>query len=217
MAPRTRPARTPGRPGRSPASSRAESNQRTQVARAAAQLIAEGLNDYQAAKRKAVRQLGLSGSVAMPDDAEVEAALRLHQSLFGSMALSDAEKNLQQAALAALERLAQFSPWLVGPILSGAATSHTDIEMEIVDVEPKIFEMQLLGLALPFTLAPAGCTPPDQATRYVINFGQHTIRCTVFRTEAARRTAMSGNDRSTVRARLPEARARLMSQETTAS
>ncbi len=217
MAPRNRPARTPGRPGRSQASSRTESNQRTQVAQAAAQLIAEGMNDYQAAKRKAVRQLGLSGSVAMPDDAEVEVALRLHQSLFGSQALSDAVRKLQQAALEALQCLAQFSPWLVGPILSGAATAHTDIELEVVGVEPKIFEMQLLGLALPFTLASTGGAHPDQATRYVINFGHHIIRCTVFRTEAARRTAMSGNDRRTERAQLPEARARFMNQETTAS
>jgi hypothetical protein len=208
---------TAGRSDRSSAGSRSELNQRTRVAQAAARLIGDGMNDYQAAKRKAVSQLGLSGNVAMPDDAEVEAALRLHQSLFASAALPDAVRSLQQAALAALERLAQFSPWLVGPILSGAATAHTDIEMEIVGVEPKIFELHLLNQALPFALSPTGSARQDLATRYVINFGPHHIRCTIFRTEAARRTTLTGSDRRIERAQLPEARARFVTQEATRS
>lgn len=217
MGSHPRPDRTESRSGRPLANSRAELNQRTRVAQVAARLIAEGLNDYEAAKRKAARQLGLSGSIAMPDDAEVEGALRQHQSLFGNPVQSEMVRKLQGVALEALAHLAQFSPWLVGPVLSGAATVHSDIEIEMVGVEPKVFEMHLLSRALPFTLSPIPHTRQDLATRYVINFDQHSIRCTVFPTEAARRAAMSRRNRSMERAQLPEARARFARQEATPS
>ena len=47
---------------------------RSAVAQAAARLIAEGLTDYHAAKKKAARQLGISEKNGLPDNHEIEKA-----------------------------------------------------------------------------------------------------------------------------------------------
>jgi len=50
---------------------------------AAARIIAEdGLDDYAAAKRRAARQLGAEATQALPNNEEVEDALRAHLALY---------------------------------------------------------------------------------------------------------------------------------------
>ena len=56
---------------------------RVRIAQATARLIAEhGLNDWQLAKRKACRELGLPDHEALPGNDEVEEALRNYNTLF---------------------------------------------------------------------------------------------------------------------------------------
>ena len=56
---------------------------RASIANAAARLMAEdGITDFHLAKKKAARQLGLPDHVAFPDNAEVEAELRIYQRLY---------------------------------------------------------------------------------------------------------------------------------------
>jgi hypothetical protein len=51
---------------------------RRQIASAAARLIAEeGIRDYGLAKRKAARQLGVGPNEELPNNAEIEEAVRL--------------------------------------------------------------------------------------------------------------------------------------------
>jgi hypothetical protein len=188
--------------------SRLERNQTLRLAQVAAQLIAEGLNDYQAAKRKAARQLGFPTHIAMPDDAAVEAAVRQHQGLFGDPAQLTALRQLREVALEVMDRLAQFSPWLLGPVLTHTATIHSDIELEIVDVEPKIFEMSMLDKRVAFDLLPTSAAHRDSIARYDISYGRYNLRCTVYRSEAVRRSADSKMNRKKERVQLAQAKAR---------
>ena len=56
---------------------------RRRIAHAAARILAEnGALDYGSAKRKAARQLGVPESGSLPDNQQVEDALRSYQSLF---------------------------------------------------------------------------------------------------------------------------------------
>ena len=65
--------------------SRRESNLRLQIAYLAARLMAEdGGLDYGAAKTKAARQAGLADTHLLPDNREIEAALREYQELYQS-------------------------------------------------------------------------------------------------------------------------------------
>ena len=125
-------------------------NDRAHVAQVAARLIAEGLTDYRAAKLKAARQLGIDGRHALPDNHEVEAALREHLALFARDIQPQVLSALREIALQVMSRLQQFSPWLVGPVLNGTANEFSEIELEIIGVDPKIFETHLIGARVSF-------------------------------------------------------------------
>jgi hypothetical protein len=148
-------------------SDRASQQLRTLITRQAAKLIAEGLTDYHAAKLKAARQLNCNDKNALPDNHEIEAALREHLSLFAA--------DTQPAALAALRRVALramrwlqiegqgsasksaanaivFEPWLAGAVLNGTANEFSDVELELVGVETKTMEFILLNRGVEFDL-----------------------------------------------------------------
>ena len=69
----------------SKARSRRDSNLRRQIAYIAARMMAEdGIADYGTAKTKAARQAGLADSAQLPDNHEIEEALREYQGLYQS-------------------------------------------------------------------------------------------------------------------------------------
>ena len=112
-------------------SPRAQRN-RSRIAQTTARLIAEhGLTDWNAAKRKACRELGLPDREALPDNDEVEQALRDYNSLF----LSDEQPTrLRQQRLEALrwmERLSEWKPVLTGAVAAGWATAHSELRLEL--------------------------------------------------------------------------------------
>jgi hypothetical protein len=63
--------------------SRRDSNLRRHIAYIAARMIAEdGIADYATAKQKAARQAGLADMNLLPDNQEIEEALREYQGLY---------------------------------------------------------------------------------------------------------------------------------------
>ncbi len=148
--------------------SRTSDQLRLRIAQASAKLIAEGLTDYHAAKLKAARQLNCVDKNALPDNHEIEAALREHLALFAGAFAG----NTQPEALAALRRVAlramrwlqietsaiaqdhepPFEPWLTGAVLNGTANEFSEIELEIVGVESKTIEFILLNRGVAFEL-----------------------------------------------------------------
>ena len=62
--------------------SRRDSNLRRHLAYVAARMIAEDGADYASAKLKAARQAGLADSNLLPDNQEIEEALREYQGLY---------------------------------------------------------------------------------------------------------------------------------------
>jgi hypothetical protein len=127
-------------------------NDNARIAQRAAQLIAEGLTDYRAAKLKAARQLGINARDAMPDNGMIDAALRSHYALFDHDKQPKALSALRDIAITVMSRLGEFEPWLVGPVLTGTANANSDIDIEIVGVDSKRFEMYLLDACIEFTL-----------------------------------------------------------------
>ena len=73
---------------------------RRRIAHEAARLIAlDGSLDYGAAKRKAARTLGAPDSRALPDNQEIEAALRSYQALYQAEEQNGHLALLRQVAL----------------------------------------------------------------------------------------------------------------------
>ena len=156
------------RRGSSPYSSdRASQQLRTLVTRQAAKLIAEGLTDYHAAKLKAARQLNCNDKNALPNNHEIEAALREHLSLFCADTQPPVIAALRRVALRAMRWLQiegqggagqlatsaiVFEPWLAGAVLNGTANEFSNIELELVGVETKTMEFILLNRGVEFDL-----------------------------------------------------------------
>jgi hypothetical protein len=117
-----------------------------EIAYLAARLIAEdGMTNVGAAKQKAARQMGIAERGLLPDDHEIESALRSHQAIFQNDSQPQECHVLRRAAVDVMRWLDRFSPWLVGGVLSGSANRFSRVELEIVTGDPKRLEMFLFN------------------------------------------------------------------------
>lgn len=124
---------------------------RRRIAHAAARLLAEdGSLDYGNAKRKAARQLGAPDSGSLPDNQQVEDALRSYQALYQADETRSLLAHLRQTAIDYMERLAAFDPHLTGSVLNGTAGPHADINLQLFTDDQKELEFLLLGLDSPY-------------------------------------------------------------------
>ena len=95
-------------------------------------MIAEhGLNDWQAAKRKACRHLGLPDHEALPGNEEVEQALRDYNTLFQGTVQMASLRAQRVDALDWMEKLSQWKPLLTGAVAAGWATEHSEVRLEL--------------------------------------------------------------------------------------
>jgi hypothetical protein len=130
---------------------RSSNGSRASIASAAARLMAEdGIADYHHAKRKAARQLGLPEHTAYPDNAEVEAELRVYRSLYQEQAHPELIRAMRLSALRLLELLADYSPHLAGSVLDGTAGEHSHIDILLFADSAKEVEIFLLNHGIEF-------------------------------------------------------------------
>lgn len=124
---------------------------RRQVAYLAARLIAEeGITNYGQAKQKAAKQAGFIDSKALPDNSEIEAALREYQALYQGEDHVELLIGLRELALSAMQLLAEFHPRLTGPVLDGTATEFSPIELELFTDSGKDVELFLINRNIPY-------------------------------------------------------------------
>jgi len=124
---------------------------RTRIAALAARIIAEdGIEDFAKAKRKAARQLGLTDTQLLPNNEEIEVELRLYQSLYQNEEQRERVSFLRNQALAAMEQLAEFKPYLTGPVLKGTAGRYADIDLQVFADSGKELEIFLLNRNIPY-------------------------------------------------------------------
>lgn len=111
---------------------------RRRVALEAARLISEhGIRDYQLAKRKAARHVGVSEDGYLPRNREIEDALREHQRLFRADEQVLALRARREAAREVMRFLERFEPRLVGPVLNGTADVHSPVNLHVFDDSPE--------------------------------------------------------------------------------
>lgn len=115
-----------------------------EIAQAAARLVVEEGLEYGAAKRRASRQLGLAARSALPDNDTLEEAVREYISIFCAETQPQELAALRKLALAWMERLAQFRPYLGGAVWHGTATRLSDIYLLLFCDDPKSAELALI-------------------------------------------------------------------------
>jgi len=118
---------------------------RARVAEEAARIMREqGVRDFLLAKRKAADRLGVVDRNALPANQEISAALAAQQRLFGGPAHEDNLRALREVALRAMALLERFNPRLVGAVLSGTATPHSDISLHLFAPTPEEVAFMLI-------------------------------------------------------------------------
>ncbi|MGV3728084.1 hypothetical protein [Hydrogenophaga sp.] len=115
-----------------------------EIAAVAARLVVEEGLEYAAAKRRAVKQLGLPPRTALPDNAALDAAVREDIAVFCPDTQATELHALRELALLWMERLKDFRPHLGGAVWHGLATRHSDIYLQMFCDDPKAPEWALL-------------------------------------------------------------------------
>jgi hypothetical protein len=111
---------------------------------AASRLIVEEGLDYGAAKRRAVKQLGLPPRTELPSHDEVEAEVRDYIALFCADTQPTELRALRELALVWMQRMADFRPYLGGSVWHGTATKLSDIYIALFCDDSKSAEIALI-------------------------------------------------------------------------
>ncbi|HEY3785464.1 MAG TPA: hypothetical protein VGL55_09300 [Steroidobacteraceae bacterium] len=175
-------------------------NLRQALAQEAARIMAEhGVRDYRAAKRKAAERLGVTdGAAALPKNTEIEAALAQYQRLFGAAAHVESLQAQRRAALSAMEYLEEFEPRLVGSVLSGTATEHSDVQLHLFADRAESVTIKLMNQRIPHEVTEKRVRmDPERVLAYPgvrFELDEQSIEVTVFPTDGIRQAPVSPVD-----------------------
>ena len=115
-----------------------------EIAAAAASLVVEQGLEYGPAKRRAAKQMGLSGKAELPDNAALEDAVIEYIAVFCADTQPVELAALRELALVWMQRMADFRPHLAGAVWHGTATRLSDIYIQLFCDDPKSAEIALI-------------------------------------------------------------------------
>lgn len=172
---------------------------RRALAQEAARIMSEqGIDDYRLAKRKAAERLGATDIAVLPKNTEIEAALAEHQRLFEAGTHSSALEAARRTALQAMRLLQQFQPRLVGPVLSGTASAHSEVNLHLFAEGAETVALHLVEHNIPHEIAQRRLRyEPDRLVAYpVVRFvaGNREIDAVVFPLDGIRQSPASPVD-----------------------
>jgi predicted nucleotidyltransferase len=165
----------------------------------AAKIMAEsGVKDFYTAKRKAAVRLGMPNTRHLPRNIEIEQALSEHQRLFKHQTQPTRLMELRQTTLRVMRLLHTFNPHVVGPVLSGTADQHSEINIHVFTDTSEDVARYLLEESIPFKVAEKRLNQSKgQAIRYPVFYfmaGDTGIEITVFPVNGIRQAPLSPVD-----------------------
>jgi hypothetical protein len=189
--------------------SRRDNNLRRHLAYIAARMIAEdGIADYATAKQKAARQAGLAESHVLPDNDEIEEALREYQGLYQKDDQPQHLRRLREVAVKVMREFDDFRPALVGSVLSGTAGQYSDVNLQLYTDDPKALSMFLLNKRYRFEEGSKRVQRGgrfDEVPQISLEFEDVTVTITVLDRDDERSAArVRAEDGTPLRARLAE-------------
>jgi len=172
---------------------------RQAVAEEAARIMREqGVDDFLQAKRKAAGRLGVTDASILPRNTEVEAALVAHQRLFAADRHETGLAELRRSALEAMRLMADFQPRLVGPVLTGTASTHSEINLHLFSDSPEAVSLRLEERGVPHEVLERRLRyERDRIVSYpALRFvaGQQTVDAVVFPLDGIRQAPSSPVD-----------------------
>jgi hypothetical protein len=178
---------------------RANDEIRDLIATEAAKLMYEdGVREYRDAKRKAAKRFGpekaLSLGSHLPSNSEIHEELAKLIANTEEDGLPERLLRLRMTALSYLELFSDFSPYLVGSVLSGAVTSRSDIDIHLFADSIEEVENLLLRQGIPFQTETVpirkGGVITDYTHIYMEDEGTE-IECSVYPVEQRRNRTVS--------------------------
>ncbi len=121
-----------------------------EIAACAARLVVEEGLEYGAAKRRAVKTLGLPLRTALPSNEQMEAQVYEYIALFCSETQPQELAALRAHALQWMDRLDVFRPHLGGAVWRGTATRLSDIYLQLFCDDSKSTEIALINMNLSY-------------------------------------------------------------------
>jgi len=175
-------------------------NLRRALAQEAARIMAEhGVQDFLIAKRKAAERLGVEDVAAvLPKNREIELALAEYQRLFGGESHVESLSHKRRAALTAMRSLSEFEPRLVGPVLAGTATEHSDVQLHLFADRAEAVTLKLIDAGIAHEVTErrvkldAERVRPFPGVRFAVD--DHSIEATVFPADGIRQAPVSPVD-----------------------
>ncbi len=178
---------------------------RRRIAHEAARLIAEdGGIDYGFAKRKAARQIGAADSRNLPDNREIEDALRSYQSLYQNQEQRQRLALLRQIAIEYMTLLKDFDPHLTGSVLNGTAGRHSEINLQLFTDSDKELEFFLMNRKQAYQRSEQR-QDNHLYPHYSIDDPRAVILLTVYPPNELRQMRRNQADGNPLRVRLPQA------------
>jgi hypothetical protein len=121
-----------------------------EIAASAARMVVEEGLEYGSAKRRAVKQLGVASKSVMPNNDQVEAAVREYIALFCADTQPAELLALRTLALEWMRRLERFRPYVAGAVWHGTATRNSDIYLQLFCDDSKSAEIELIDMGVRF-------------------------------------------------------------------
>ncbi len=120
------------------------------LAQEAARIIQnEGVKDYQLAKRKAADRMNVKNASQLPRNSEIQSALRDHLMIFHNDEHQLLLERYLQTAHRAMRMLAAFTPRLVGSVLEGTASRHSNVNLHVFADSPEDVLVVLMDANIP--------------------------------------------------------------------
>jgi hypothetical protein len=169
------------------------------LAQEAARIMAEqGIDDFGVAKRKAAERLGATDISVLPKNTEIEQALATHHRLFDAHTHGSTLNALRETALQAMRLLNKFEPRIVGSVLSGTASAHSEITLHLFAEGSEPVALHLMERGIPHRIGERRMRyEPDRLVTYpVVQFvaGDKEIDAIVFPINGIRQSPSSPVD-----------------------
>lgn len=154
----------------------------------------QGVKDYLVAKKKAAERLGIKDRGSLPGNDEIAAAIKEQQRLFGGPGYDTRLRLLRQTAGQAMRMLEEFQPRLVGAVLTGAVTEHSDVCLHVFADAPEALAMRLLERKIPYEISERRVRYSTERTEcvpaYRFTAGEVVVEAAVFPLSSMRQAPM---------------------------
>ncbi len=94
-------------------------------------IVSQGIENFSDAKTKAAKKLNIENLGCLPSNYEIEKSLKEHYQLFVPETHADYIKLMREAAIEIMNLFIEFQAYVVGPVVSGTASSSSSINIHL--------------------------------------------------------------------------------------